>query len=81
MVALGNLQASLSWKSNLRIKIQVYDDEIKNAVLNMAPWKSPGPDGFLAGFYHHEWDVVGPTVCNSIKDLWNLPHMIEVQRN
>ncbi|XP_031095115.1 uncharacterized protein LOC115999403 [Ipomoea triloba] len=37
-------------------------EEVKAAVFQMHPDKSPGPDGFGPGFYQQFWDVVGGDV-------------------
>ncbi|XP_070665131.1 uncharacterized protein [Malus domestica] len=34
------------------------DVEIETAIFQMDPTKSPGPDGFNAGFFHHHWEMV-----------------------
>jgi hypothetical protein len=34
-------------------------EEVKNALDQMAPNKTPSPDGFTAGFYQQHWDMVG----------------------
>lgn len=37
----------------------------------MAPWKSPGLDGFPIGFYHNIQKLIGNNVITYIKDSWN----------
>lgn len=40
------------------------DVDIRNAVMEMAPLKAPGPDGFHAIFYQKLWNIVGKTVVD-----------------
>lgn len=35
------------------------NEEVKKALFDMGPWKSPGPDGYPAGFYQQNWNIVG----------------------
>ncbi|XP_042950188.1 uncharacterized protein LOC122282297 [Carya illinoinensis] len=39
-------------------------EEVTNAVFQMNPLGSPGPDGFPAQFYQQHWQVVGKGVCD-----------------
>lgn len=55
------------------LKEEVRDDEIKNAVFVMKPWKASGPDGYPAGFYQKSWNIVGEQVCDFVKGLWKKP--------
>ncbi|XP_040379850.1 uncharacterized protein LOC121054416 [Oryza brachyantha] len=46
-------------------------EEVKKALFLMGPNKSPGPDGFTAGFYQHHWEVIGPSLTRSVLDFMN----------
>ncbi|MCI54590.1 retrotransposon protein putative unclassified, partial [Trifolium medium] len=41
-----------------QISVEIDEEEIKQAVFSMSPWKASGPDGFPAGFYQKSWNVV-----------------------
>jgi hypothetical protein len=41
-------------------------DEVKAALFQMFPTKSPGPDGFPAHFYQRHWDVCGEEVTRAV---------------
>jgi hypothetical protein len=43
------------------------DWEIEKALFMMHPNKSPGPDGFTAGFYIKHWDLLKESVCVAIR--------------
>ena len=46
-------------------------EEIKKAVFMMHPNKSPGPDGFTAGFYQRHWDLIGNDISNIVLSFLN----------
>lgn len=45
--------------------------ELKHAVFSMSLWKAPSPDGFHAGFYQENWDVLGADVTNVCLNILN----------
>lgn len=51
--------------------------EIEDALAEMHPCKSPGPNGFPALFYKKFWDFVGDDVCGLVLDFLNHGHMPE----
>ena len=47
----------------------VSNEEVKEALFQMHPTKSPGPDGMSPGFYQKHWDVVGVDVCDGVRSM------------
>lgn len=45
------------------------NDEIRQAVFDLDPLSSPGPDGFSAGFYQDNWEVVGNGTCATVREI------------
>ena len=41
-------------------------EEVKSALFQMFPTKSPSPDGFPAHFYQRHWDLCGPEVTEAV---------------
>ena len=41
-------------------------EEVKKALFQMFPTKSPGPDGFPLHFFQRHWDVCGVSVTDAI---------------
>jgi hypothetical protein len=54
----------------------ITNDEVRRAMFHMNPWKAPGLDGFLAGFYQKSWSIVGRKVCDFVKEVWTNPSII-----
>jgi hypothetical protein len=50
---------------------QVTDEEIKAAIFDMKPYYASGPDGFQPFFYQSQWSVVGISVCDFIRNIFN----------
>ncbi|XP_062088874.1 uncharacterized protein LOC133795438 [Humulus lupulus] len=49
----------------------IEDEEVKKALFQMHPDKSPGPDGMTPDFYQKYWDVVGDDVVQLVHDFWD----------
>ena len=47
------------------------EEELYSALMQMAPLKAPGLDGFLADFYQQNWSTVGTEVCKVILHFLN----------
>ena len=41
-----------------------------NSVKTMHPLKAPGPDGFHAHFYQHNWDIMGSNISRFIQTIF-----------
>lgn len=46
-------------------------DEVKTAAFQIGGTKAPGSDGFLGCFYHHHWDIIGPSICSAVLAFLN----------
>ncbi|KAK7260044.1 hypothetical protein RIF29_25766 [Crotalaria pallida] len=55
----------------------VCNEEIKKAIFAMGGLKAPGKDGFQAIFYQSHWDIVGPALCNLVKDIFLHPDKVK----
>lgn len=47
------------------------EQEVERALFQMAPSKSPGVDGFNAGFFQAHWDLVKPCVSQAVLKFLN----------
>ncbi|XP_074270957.1 uncharacterized protein LOC141594871 [Silene latifolia] len=41
-------------------------EEIRQALFDMDPDKSPGPDGFSSAFFKHSWALIGDAFCKAV---------------
>lgn len=46
--------------------------EVKKALFQMHPDKSPEPDGMSPGFYHKYWKIIGKDVVNWVHEFFEL---------
>lgn len=46
------------------------NDEIRNAVFSIGPYKAPGYDGFLPIFFRANWETVGSSFCKFVLDFF-----------
>jgi hypothetical protein len=56
---------------NSRLLSTFTEEEVRNALFQMNPLKSPSPDGFPADFYQKNWDTVGGDVCRAVLEFLN----------
>jgi len=45
-------------------------DEVKNALFSIDSNKTPGPDGFGAGFFKNYWNIVTKDMSNCILNFF-----------
>ena len=51
-------------------------DEVRRALFQMHPSKSPGPDGMSPFFFQKYWNIVGSDVTKAILLVLNYGHML-----
>jgi hypothetical protein len=52
-------------------------EEVEKALFIMGANKAPSLDGFMAGFYHHHWKLLGPSVTRGVLDFINGGDMLD----
>lgn len=58
------------------LSADVTNEEIRAAAFDMGAFKAPGPDGLQAFFYQEYWSVVGQSVCDLVRDIFNNPTQV-----
>ena len=65
------VQKKVTTAMNLILDAPFTEDEISKALFSMGPNKSPGVDGFTAGFFQKHWDLVKDDVVPAVLDFLN----------
>ncbi|KAL8108560.1 hypothetical protein AgCh_024870 [Apium graveolens] len=60
----------VSAEQNVMLLAEVDEKEVKAALFNMHPEKSPGPDGMSPGFYQKCWPIVKDDVVKLVKQFF-----------
>jgi len=68
---ISKVSPKVSDEVNSRLLSPFSDEDVRAALFQMAPLKSPGPDGFSADFYQKNWDTVGGDVCKAVLEFLN----------
>ena len=53
------------------------DKEIRDVMFSMGDSKSPGPDGFTAGFFKKHWIRVGFSVCKVVRSFLTTGYLLK----
>lgn len=51
--------------------------DVREAVCQMAGFKAPGPDGFVAAFYQRNWDLIGRDVSETILAFFESVYLLK----
>lgn len=54
------------------------EDEIFSAVKLINRDKAPGPDGYTAGFFQDNWELVKRDVLHAVKNVFHSARMLKV---
>lgn len=64
------ISPSISVVQNERLLAAVSEEEVKRALFQMHPDKSPGPDGRTPAFYQKNWKTVGRDVVELVRKFF-----------
>ncbi|XP_024155779.1 uncharacterized protein LOC112163738 [Rosa chinensis] len=66
---LDSMKPKVTEEMNRDLVASYTDSEIRKALFQMHPSKSPGPDGMSPCFFQKFWNVVGHDVCMAVRDI------------
>uniref|UniRef100_A0A803P6B0 Reverse transcriptase domain-containing protein n=1 Tax=Cannabis sativa TaxID=3483 RepID=A0A803P6B0_CANSA len=66
----SNVQPRVSYDQNIELVKEVTEEEVKKAMFQMHPDKSPGPDGMTPGFFQRCWHIVGRDVFRLVQEFF-----------
>ncbi|KAM6545103.1 hypothetical protein CsatB_025839 [Cannabis sativa] len=67
---LDRIRPSISCVQNEELLTPVSEDEVRSALFQMHPDKSPGPDGMTPAFYQKHWSIVGADVVQFVREFF-----------
>ncbi|KAL5562778.1 hypothetical protein UlMin_032525 [Ulmus minor] len=70
-LVLNSLEAKVSPAMNEQLDGRFDAEDVRTAIFQMAPSKSPGADGMLALFYQKYWSIVGDEVTTACLGFLN----------
>ncbi|CAI5967350.1 unnamed protein product [Closterium sp. NIES-65] len=73
------VQRTLGDKSRLALSAPWSEAEVRKAVKELAPRKSPGADGLPKELFDHNWDLLGPILMDLVRRFTEgeeLPHSV-----
>lgn len=68
---LENVECRVSADMNTRLVRPFVVAEVEQALSQIQALKSPGPDGFFAGFFQNSWGIVGNDVSSAVLGVLN----------
>ncbi|XP_042953504.1 uncharacterized protein LOC122290052 [Carya illinoinensis] len=78
---LQGIELKVSNEMRTKLERNFTAKEVEVALKQMSPFKSPGPDGYNAGFYQEHWKTVGQDVSSAVMEFlssgimpWSLNH-------
>ena len=73
--SLGAVGSRVSKAMNVELLKEFKEEEVWQALMQMHPTKSPGPNGMSLIFYQRYWDVVGPQVVKCVLHIVRTSNM------
>ena len=77
LAALETVQCLVTEDMNKELLVEFTENEVKEALNQMAPLKAPDPDGMPPLFYQHYWDLVGKDITTFVLSFLNSTTLLE----
>jgi hypothetical protein len=72
---LRNVESRVDGEMNASLMKPFLKEVVQCAIFQMAPTKTPGPDGYPVGFFQKNWSTLGGDICNTILGVLNSGRM------
>lgn len=67
---VGSVSSRITDEHNAVLLEPIADSEVRDALFQMHPDKSPGPDGMTPAFYQRHWSIVGEDVISMVRNFF-----------
>lgn len=64
------VSTTITEEQNYELLKEVTEEEVKGALFQMHPDKSPGLDGMTPAFFQKHWAIIGRDVVSLVRVLW-----------
>ncbi|CAH2936087.1 MAG: hypothetical protein CPSOU_6785 [uncultured Paraburkholderia sp.] len=65
-----NLGQNITAEQSVLLTLPITSDLVRKTLLTIANDKSPGPDGFTAGFFKSAWHIVGEEITMAVQEFF-----------
>lgn len=63
---LTEMEEKVTWEMNDQLALDFTEEELCKVISQMAPYRSPGPDGYPPCFHQKFWPMIGKEVCKAV---------------
>ena len=60
-----------------RLEVPFTEEEVRNALDDLNDEKAPGPNGYIAAFWHSNWEIVKGDILNIFTDFHSIGKFVK----
>ena len=69
----------ISDQQNRELDKEITEEEVREAMWNLHPDKTLGPDGFTMAFYRQHWEIIKKDLMRMLKNAFQKKRLEETQ--